>query len=85
MNELEEVLAKSHNGQCEHGAYYFKPMEAKQAIQSLINKEKYDNLEQLKKELRDYRDKYPDADWNDLIGYIVGFQNRPQQLSKGGK
>lgn len=43
-----------------------------------MSEKEYEMLEQLKRELREYKEKYPDADWNDLIGYIVGFQNREE-------
>jgi ribosome-associated translation inhibitor RaiA len=48
--------------------------EAEAKIQALIN----DIFEQLKKELREHKEKFPDADYHDISGYIVGFQNRPE-------
>ena len=31
----------------------------------------------LESELREYHNKYPDANWQDLMGYIAGFRGRP--------
>jgi hypothetical protein len=38
-NQLEEILAASHNGQCSHGAFYMKPMEFKKAILAWVEEE----------------------------------------------
>lgn len=39
-------------------------------------------LDDLKNELREYYKKYPDANQHDIIGYIVGFQKRPEAIKK---
>ena len=33
-------------------------------------------VEMLMGELRAYREAYPDADWNDMIGYLAGVKGR---------
>lgn len=45
-------------------------------VLSLILQERQAWGEQLVKELREYREKYPDADYNDLSGYVVGYTHR---------
>lgn len=46
-------------------------------------------MQDLKDFARDYHKKYPDADINDITGYIVGVRNQPQRkrydaLKRGG-
>jgi hypothetical protein len=41
-----------------------------------LTKARESQLELLKGELREYHDQYPDADYNDIMGYIAGIQAR---------
>lgn len=34
--QIDEILSNSHNGICDHGAYYMKPLELKQAVLALV-------------------------------------------------
>jgi hypothetical protein len=45
-------------------------------VMAIIDQHLTNQLEELKSELRDYRDEYPDADISDAIGYITGVQAR---------
>jgi hypothetical protein len=60
-----------------------KPPEAKGTIMKPLPLEDLDTIldelkSQLGNELRDYHEKYPDADYMDLSGYLVGLLARPQ-------
>lgn len=78
-SELRKKLRKTigvYFDDCPHINSQLKE-EAIDKLLALISTSQREALEDLKSELRDYHDKYPDVDYQDIIGYITGFQKRP--------
>ena len=80
LDEILDKFSKAHPF-ADTKAYNLFHAQAKQRLLAWRGRE----FEKLKAELREYREKYPDADYNDLMGYIAGFQKRPQLKNKGEK
>lgn len=48
-------------------------------LTQLFEEESKAYLRELETEMREYRTKYPDATWDDAIGYIAGYRLRPEK------
>jgi len=51
-------------------------------VSSLLKQQKKEIFNNILKELQEYKEKYPDADYHDITGYLAGMKMRPNKFNK---